>query len=119
MRDLAAYRPVSSMPPARRDLSLAVAADLDAELLGDRVRDVLGSAASSVEEVAVLAETAYDDLPPAARTRMGVTPTQKNVLLRVVLRDLDRTLTSVEANDLRDRVYAGLHEGTRHEWAGS
>jgi phenylalanyl-tRNA synthetase alpha chain len=35
--DLAPYRPVSTMPPVRRDLSLAVAADVDAEVLGDRV----------------------------------------------------------------------------------
>jgi phenylalanyl-tRNA synthetase alpha chain len=99
------------MPAARRDLSVAVDASLDAELLGDRVRDALGADAAAVEEVAVLSETAYDQLPQSARTRMGVRQGQKNVLLRVVLRDLDRTLTAAEANALRDRVYAALHEG--------
>ena len=43
------------MPATRRDLSLVVAADLDAELLGDRVRAALGPDAASVEEVLVLA----------------------------------------------------------------
>lgn len=119
MRDLSPYQPVSAMPATRRDLSLAVAADLDAELLGDRIRDLLGPDAGAVEEMTVLAETGYDDLPDAARARMGVRPGQKNVLLRLVLRDLDRTLTAADANRLRDRVYAGLHEGAAYEWTVS
>ncbi|WP_213450530.1 tRNA ligase subunit PheS family protein [Rhizomonospora bruguierae] len=118
MVDLSPYRPVSAMPPIRRDLSLAVDAALDTELLGDRVRDLLGERAGAVEEAIVLSETGYDDLPESARKRMGVRPGQKNVLLRIVLRDLDRTLPAAEANDLRDRVYAGLHRGAAHEWAG-
>jgi phenylalanyl-tRNA synthetase alpha chain len=117
MTDLAPYRPVSAMPAARRDLSLAVAADLDAELLGDRVREVLGPDADAVEEVAVRAETRYEDLPASARARMGLRPGQKNVLLRVVVRDLTRTLTAAEANAIRDRIYAGLHEGSAYEWS--
>jgi phenylalanyl-tRNA synthetase alpha chain len=104
------------MPAVHRDLSLAVAADVDAELLGDRVRDVLGADADAVEEVRILAETGYPDLPGSARRRMGLRPGQKNVLVRLVVRDLVRTLTSAEANAVRDRVYAGLHEGAAHEW---
>jgi phenylalanyl-tRNA synthetase alpha chain len=117
MRDLSPYRPVSAQPAVHRDLSLAVAGDLDAELLGDRVRALLGPDAGAVEEVTVLAETPYGRLPGAARVRMGLRPGQKNVLLRVVLRDLVRTLTAEQANALRDRIYAGLHEGGKHEWA--
>jgi hypothetical protein len=40
-----------------------------------------------------------------------------NVLLRVVLRHLERSLTAAEANAVRDRIYAGLHEGTAYQWA--
>jgi phenylalanyl-tRNA synthetase alpha chain len=105
------------MPAIRRDLSLAVTADLDPELLGDRVREVLGADAAVVEEVAVPAETGYADLPESSRVRMGLRPGQKNVLLRIVLRDLDRTLTAADANALRDRIYAGLHQGAAHEWS--
>jgi phenylalanyl-tRNA synthetase alpha chain len=119
MTDLSAYREVSRMPATHRDLSVAVDEELDPELLGDRVRQLLGPDAAAVEEIAVLAETAYASLPHSARERMGVRPGQKNVLLRVVLRDLVRTLTSAEANELRDRIYAGLHEGTAHEWSVS
>lgn len=110
--DLSLYRPVPGTPAARRDLSLAVADDLDPELLGDRVRELLGPDAGVVQEVAVLAETGYADLPAAARARMGVRPGQKNVLVRVLLGAPTRTLTSAEANSLRDRIYAGLHAGS-------
>jgi len=117
MLDLSAYRPVSSMPPARRDLSLAVADELDAELLGDRVRELLGPQAEAVEEVEVLSETEYDELPQSARDRMGMRAGQKNVLLRLVLRHPTATLTTEQANEVRDQVYAGLHQGAAHEWA--
>ncbi|HEY6594341.1 MAG TPA: hypothetical protein VI011_09560 [Asanoa sp.] len=119
MRDLAPYRPVSAMPPTARDLSIAVADDLDVELLGDRVRALLGPDADAVEEVTVRSETAYADLPDSARRRMGLAPGQKNVLVRVVLRDLTRTLSTAEANAIRDRIYAGLHEGSAYEWAAT
>ena len=117
MRDLQPYRPMSTMPAARRDLSVAVPDTLDAELLGDRVRTILGTEALAVEEVVVVSETAYVDLPEPARTRLRMSPEHKNVLLRLVLRDLDRTLSSPQANRLRDLVYAGLHVGTPAQWA--
>jgi phenylalanyl-tRNA synthetase alpha chain len=119
MTDLAPYRPVSAMPAISRDLSVVVAADLDADLLGDQVRDLLGERARAVEEVTVLSRTPYQDLPESARRRMGVRPGQVNMLVRVVLRDLDRTLTATEANQVRDQIYAGLHQGEVAEWAGS
>jgi phenylalanyl-tRNA synthetase alpha chain len=109
--DLAPYRPVSAMPAARRDLSVAVAAEVDGEALGDRVRLALGADAAAVEELRVLASTPAEALPPAARARLGIRAGQKNLLLRVVLRRLDGTLTTAEANRLRDRVRAAVHEG--------
>jgi phenylalanyl-tRNA synthetase alpha chain len=118
MLDLRPYRPVSSMPPMRRDLSVAVAADTTPELVGDRARAILGADAGSVEEIEVLAETGYADLPAAARDRLGVLPGQKNLLVRLIVRDHERTLTAADANRLRDRVYGGLHAGTAYEWAG-
>jgi phenylalanyl-tRNA synthetase alpha chain len=119
MADLAPWRPVSAMPPVRRDLSVAVAADDTVEDLGDRVRDALGPDATAVEEVRVLSETPHDRLPPQAVTRLGIAPHQKNVLVRVVLRHLERTLTDEEANRMRDRVYAALHRGSNHQWAAA
>ena len=39
--------------------------------------------------------------------------------MRIVLRDLERTLTTDDANRLRDRIYAALHRGRRYQWAGA
>jgi phenylalanyl-tRNA synthetase alpha chain len=117
MSTLDTYRPVSAMPPVRRDLSVAVAADDLAEDLGDRVRDALGPEADAVESVEIRAETPCAALPPQALARLGARTDQKNLLVRVVLRPLDRTLTDREANALRDRVYAAIHQGTAYQWA--
>ncbi|MFJ1757780.1 hypothetical protein [Kitasatospora sp. NPDC088134] len=128
LTDLAPYRPVSAQPAVRRDLSIAVdpvdgaedgsdGTDL-AEDLGDRVRDALGADADAVETVEVLSATPCHLLPPQALTRLGARPDQHNLLVKLVLRDLHCTLTDADANTLRDRVYAALHQGTAHQWAG-
>ncbi len=117
MRDLAAYQPVSSMPPISRDLSVAVAAGEDEETLGDRVRDALGPDAACVEEVRVLSATPCDRLPEPAARRLGARPGQRNLLVRVVLRDLEKTLTNEAANSLRDRIYLAIHQGTEYQRA--
>lgn len=109
--DLSPYRPISDLPPARRDVSVAVEPGADAELLGDRVRESLGARADLVEEVVVLSITPYADLPDPARSRLGIAPGQDNVLLRVVLRPVDRTLSGDDVNELRDHIYAALHQG--------
>jgi phenylalanyl-tRNA synthetase alpha chain len=96
-----------------------VALDADAETLGDGVREALGERAAMVEAIEVVSETPYAALPPAAISRMGLGPEQKNVLLRITLRALDRTLTHAECNALRDAIYATLHRGARSEWAAS
>jgi phenylalanyl-tRNA synthetase alpha chain len=111
MRDLSLYRPVSNRPAITRDLSLAVPDDDDVELLGDRVRDALGADADSVEAVEVLSETPGAQLPSIAAERLGLLPGQKNVLVRVVLRHAERTLTREEANQVRERVFRALHAG--------
>jgi phenylalanyl-tRNA synthetase alpha chain len=117
MLDLARYQHVSSMPAITRDLSVAVPEDEDEETLGDRVRDALGADTSRVEEIRVLSATAYQQLPASAISRLRAKPGQKNLLVRVVLRDLDKTLTNQTANALRDRIYRALHQGTEHQSA--
>jgi phenylalanyl-tRNA synthetase alpha chain len=109
MLDLSPYRPVSSHPPARRDVSVAVRAGMTLQEMGDRVRSVLGPDAHLVEEVAVRSTTAPADLPAAARVRLGIRPGEVNVLLRVVLRDLNGSIPVPAANHLRDRIYEALH----------
>jgi phenylalanyl-tRNA synthetase alpha chain len=113
MLDLAPYRPVSAMPEIRRDLSLVLdsATDADVELLGDRARTALGADADVLAALDVKAVSTTAELPPAAVERLRMGSGQVNVLLRLVLQPLDRTLTDREANVLRDRVYVALHRG--------
>ena len=65
----------------------------------------------------MLAATAWDQLPQPAVRRLGARPAQKNPLVRVVLRDLEKTLAHEEANVLRDRIYRAVHQGTEYQWA--
>jgi phenylalanyl-tRNA synthetase alpha chain len=117
MLDLAPYRPVSAMPAIRRDISVAVDAGTADEDLGDRIREALGEAATFVESVQILSQTPCSQLPGPALARLGARTDQKNILVRIVLRHLERTLTDQDANVLRDRVYAAVHEGTAYQWA--
>jgi len=98
-------------------IAAVVAAPRDAELLGDQVRTALGDGAELVEAVEVLSATPHHELPAAAVTRLGIGPGQWNLLVRVTLRALDRTLTHDECNTLRDEIYAAVHEGAVHHWA--
>lgn len=109
--DLERWVPLSNQPAVRRDVSIAVAHDADEELLGDAVRSALGADATAVEAVTLLSETAAADIPAPAASRLGLRRDQKNVVLRLVLRHPERTLTSAEANVLRDRVALALHAG--------
>jgi phenylalanyl-tRNA synthetase alpha chain len=119
MLDLDPFVPVSRQPPIRRDLSVAVAHDMTAETLGDRIREAMHTHLGQLESVDILNEVPYEALPPAAHARMGMRAGQKNVLLRLIIRDPARTLTNVEANAIRDRVYQAVHEGEQIEWATS
>lgn len=116
MLDLSPYREVSAMPPVVRDLSIAVDTDTNDDDLGDRVREALGVDVDIIEVVETISETPYADLPEVARQRIGMLPHHKNILLRVVLRALDRTLTHEECNHYRDTIYAAVHEGVAWQW---
>ncbi|GAA1487688.1 hypothetical protein [Brachybacterium sacelli] len=111
MLTLEPWRHVSSLPASRRDLSVVLDAEEDEETLGDRIRTALGDDADVIESVEVLSRTAHGDLPEAARSRLGTQEGQVNLLLRIVLRPLDRTLTSDQANAMRNTIYRAVHEG--------
>jgi phenylalanyl-tRNA synthetase alpha chain len=105
------YQPVSNQPATHRDMSICVG-DPDMELLGDRIRDVLGERAGWVENVELLQTSDYASVPAQARQRLGMSPGQRNLLIRVILRSLDSSISRQEANRVYDLVYARLHEGT-------
>jgi phenylalanyl-tRNA synthetase alpha chain len=115
MLDLLPYKEVSLMPPVQRDLSIVVDKDDIAEDLGDKAKSLMGPHQEVIESIKILSETSYEELPQAARDRMGVDHNQKNILIRVILRSIERTLTSEECNEYRDVIYKGLHQGKNME----
>lgn len=44
--------------------------------------------------------------------RLGMEARQVNILVRVTLRSLDRSISRDEANIVYDELYTALHEGT-------
>ncbi len=119
MLDLNRYTAVSNQPAINRDLSVAIEDDMTAEELGDQVRQAIPDHSIKLESIEILSETPYDQLPPVAHARMGMQKGQKNVLLRLVIRDPITTLTNTEANHIRNLVYRTLHKGERMEWSES
>lgn len=111
MQDLNRWRTVSWQPKTLRDLSIAVDNDMDLERLGDQIRGALPEQSDWIEAVEWLGETPYNALPESARIRLGLRPDQKNVLVRLVIRHPTRSVTSEEANALRERVSRAVHEG--------
>jgi phenylalanyl-tRNA synthetase alpha chain len=69
-----------------------------------------------LEEVTVMSRTPASELARAARDRIGIADGQENLLVRVQLQHPTRALGKVEANLLRDRIYAALHRGSVHQW---
>ncbi len=99
-------------------MNIACAPELTDEDLGDAMKNALtAEEAEWIEEVAVSARTPGAELPAVARERIGIADGQENLLVRVVLRHPTRSLAKTEANALRNRIYAALHEGSEYEWA--
>lgn len=104
MNDLEPYKEISSMPPVVRDISVVVDKSLDVELLGDMVKES-GVDTHLIEEVKILSETPYEELLDVVKQRLGIEVHEKNILVRIVLRSLERTLTNEECNTYRDIIY--------------
>ena len=112
MQDLLPYKRVSKHPPIRRHLSISVAEDMTPEEIGDKVRSTLIGDTDSIELVRVVTETTYENMPEVARGRIGMSVGQKNILLEIIICNLSRTMTTQEGNEIRDRIYKVLHEGS-------
>ncbi|UTV28445.1 PheS-related mystery ligase SrmL [Photobacterium atrarenae] len=116
MYSLQPYQEVSMMPSITRDLSLVVSKEMDEEQIGDLIRSDYQQQ-GAIEALNVVEETPYEALPEGARKRLAIQPEQKNVLLRLVIRDMEQTLTSEQANQIRNQVYQLLHQGSVMELA--
>lgn len=112
MHDLAPWSAVSRLPSIVRDISLAVTPGLSEEVLTERMLQAAGDSADWIEEMQVKGRWAFSELPLQAIERLGLLPEQENVLMRIVLRDCSRSITTAEANALYADIQAAMHEGT-------
>jgi phenylalanyl-tRNA synthetase alpha chain len=75
-------------------------------------RAALGERGGWVENVELIQASGYASVPEQARKRVGMSPGQQNLPIRVTLRSLDCSISKEEANLVYDLVYAKLHQGT-------
>ena len=111
MADLSTYDEVSHQPSIKRDMSYSVPKKYVEEDINEDIRNALGDKMNILESVEVLSETAYEDLPEKIRKRLGCGKNQKNVLVRITLRHLERSLLNQEANDIYDDIYSKINYG--------
>lgn len=112
MTNLEPYQEVSRQPAIKRDLSYSIPNRYVEEDISEDIRQQLGDKLDTLESVEVLSETSYEALPQIIRDRLGCNPSQKNVLVRITLRHLERSITNDEANQIYEQVYAEVNKGT-------
>lgn len=115
MLDLKKYKRVSKMPASSKDISIAVDRNIVEEEIGAMVYEAYPQYVDYIEEIKLKSETSYEKLPQSAIDRMGLDITQKNILLRIVIRSLSRTLTMEESKSIRNDIYKLLHKGSKSE----
>jgi phenylalanyl-tRNA synthetase alpha chain len=105
------YKEVSLQPSINRDMSYSVDQDQVEEDMNQSIAAAMGKWLPALESVKVLKETKYSDLPEIAKLKLGIKPNQKNVLVRITLRDLNRSITNQEANQIYKDIYQEVNEG--------
>lgn len=111
MRTMEPYKEVSRMPPMKRDITVVVDSSLTIEDITEKIWRAVGqNKVDLIEEITILSETSYEQLPPVARERLGAKEGQKNLLIRIVIRSINRTLVKKEADTIRDLAYLAVHE---------
>ena len=112
MTNMEKFKNVSDQPAISRDMSYVVDKNDSEEDICEDIRNVFGDKSDLLEEVKILERTPYEKLPEVAKERLGMKENQDNVLVRIILRHPDKTLTKKEAADLYEMAYPKLHKGT-------
>jgi phenylalanyl-tRNA synthetase alpha chain len=92
-------------------MSIVTGVDMELEDICAGIVEALGDEAELLESVDILSETPYHQLPQKVIQRLGIQPNQKNVLVRMTLRSLHRSIPNQHANVLRDLVYNEINQG--------
>lgn len=64
-----------------------------------------------LESVEIIGKINYEDLPDVAIQRLRCEKNQKNVLVRISLCHLSKTLTKTEANGIYTKIYEKVNYG--------
>ncbi len=111
MTNMNKFKNVSDQPAISRDISYCVNKNDTEEDICENIRNVFGEKSDLLEEVKILERTPFEKLIPIAKERLGAQENQDNVLVRIVLRHPDKTLTKKESADLYTMAYPKLHQG--------
>ncbi|KKT91252.1 MAG: hypothetical protein UW92_C0015G0002 [Candidatus Jorgensenbacteria bacterium GW2011_GWA2_45_13] len=112
MTNMEKFKDVSDKPAIARDMSYCVNKNDTEEDICEAIRDAFGDKSDLLEQVEVLERTPFDKLNPIAKERLGAKEDQDNVLVRIILRHPDKTLTKKESAELYSKAYPKLHKGT-------
>lgn len=113
MMDLKKYKVISKQPSTKRDLSIAIDSNINEEELTELILSSIDKdTQNKIETIKIVAETHYDDLVDIAKERLGIKPEQKNILLRIILRDLVSSIESETANKIYSIIYNNIHKGS-------
>lgn len=107
------FKDVSNQPPITRDMSYCVPENYTDEDICEEIKEAFGHESYLVEDVKIAARTKYANLPQIAKDRLGALHGQDNVLVKIMLRHPDKTLTRKEADGLYDQAYPKLNKGTK------
>lgn len=114
LNNLKKYKKISNQPSIKRDLSIAIDKNINEEELTELIINNINiDTQKIIESIKIISETYYEDLPEVAIERLGINNSQKNVLLQIVLRDLNKTLLHNEANIIYTEIYSKIHSGTK------
>ncbi len=114
MTNLKKYQQVSNQPTIKRDLSIAIEENVSEEELTELILNLLEENIEKlIESIKVLSITKYQDLPEIAKERLGIQKGYNNILLRIVLRDLEKSITNEEANMIYRKIYSKIHKGEK------
>ena len=112
LKDLNKYKQISNQPAISRDMSIAINKEINEEELTEIILNNVNKETEKViESINIINETKYENLPNVAIERLGMNSSQKNVLLKITIRDLNKTLLSKEAHEIYSEIYQIIHQG--------
>lgn len=117
MLNMENYIDVSNQPKMTRDMSYCINSNESEEDICESIKEAFSPNDYLIEEVRICERTNYKDLHPKAIKNLGAKVDQDNVLVQIILRHPDKTLTKDEAARMYEDAYPKLHKGDSSGYA--